>query len=530
MACLSHRGRAAPSKGRCRALPEAPFPALGPSARVTPKKARRRVSPLQPAAPGRGQRRAGTRLDPVDPTSRRSLAVARHQTCARNGAAADEPRSECSLAPKAESVATRRAPGRGQRRAGTRLDPRRSHLPQEPRRRPTSDLCWNATPPPMNLLLLAPDELSADGTARLTGDRLRHLREVLGVRAGSTLRAGVLGGDVGTAEILALNETEAVLRPVLDRPPPPRPGIDLVLALPRPKALRRILAASASMGIDRLVLLAAARVEKSYLASPVLQLDRIRKHLLDGLEQAQDTVLPEVHLEPRFRPFVEDRMDALLGPGERWLLHPGDEGPRSPSDDGSARPRHRTRGRLGPVRARAAPGARLSPARVRFAHAPHRDRRPLCAGVGHGATPCSGPPVPRHGPALASCAPNGGSLTMAHPPTTPTDAARSHAAEPVTSEPQAKPASHDTAPPPALLDFMMQELEAGAARRLPPKLSHARRLPARRRALSQALSRRDAASSPPATRRCAPTTPTTASAPAPTSTTSPATSSPTACS
>ena len=254
----------------------------------------------------------------------------------------------------------------------------------------------------MNLLLLAPDELSADGTARLTGDRLRHLREVLGVRAGSTLRAGVLGGDVGTAEILALNETEAVLRPVLDRPPPPRPGIDLVLALPRPKALRRILAASASMGIDRLVLLAAARVEKSYLASPVLQLDRIRKHLLDGLEQAQDTVLPEVHLEPRFRPFVEDRMDALLGPGERWLLHPGDEGPRTPLGRGSARPRHRTRGRLGPVRARAAPGARLPPARVRFAHAPHRDRRPLCAGVGHGTTPCSGPPVPRHGPALAS--------------------------------------------------------------------------------------------------------------------------------
>jgi len=186
----------------------------------------------------------------------------------------------------------------------------------------------------MNLLLLEPDELSPDGTARLTGERLRHLREVLGARPGSTVRAGVLGGQVGTAEILALSETEAVLRPVVDRPPPPRPGVNLVLALPRPKALRRVLAASASMGVDRLVLLAAARVEKSYLSSPVLRPDRIRKHLLDGLEQAQDTVLPEVHLEPRFRPFVEDRMDALLGPGERWLLHPGDEGPRTPSDDG----------------------------------------------------------------------------------------------------------------------------------------------------------------------------------------------------
>ncbi|HZJ55485.1 MAG TPA: 16S rRNA (uracil(1498)-N(3))-methyltransferase [Myxococcaceae bacterium] len=186
----------------------------------------------------------------------------------------------------------------------------------------------------MNLLLLEPDEPSPDGTARLTGDRLRHLRDVLRAGPGSALRAGVLGGNVGTAEVLALGEAEAVLRCTFDRAPPPRPGLDLVLALPRPKALRRVLAASASMGVDRLVLLAAARVEKSYFASPVLQPDRIRKHLLDGLEQAQDTVLPEVHLEPRFRPFVEDRMDALLGPGERWLLHPGDEGPRTPSDEG----------------------------------------------------------------------------------------------------------------------------------------------------------------------------------------------------
>lgn len=186
----------------------------------------------------------------------------------------------------------------------------------------------------MNLLLLLPDELSVDGTARLAGPRLRHLREVLHARAGSTLRAGLLGGRLGTAEVLSMGPEEAVLRPTLDQPPPPRPGVDLVLAVPRPKALRRILAAVAALGVDRLVLLAAARVEKSYLGSPVLASERIRRHLLDGLEQAQDTVLPEVSLETRFRPFVEDRMESLLGPGERWLLHPGDDEPTRPSPEG----------------------------------------------------------------------------------------------------------------------------------------------------------------------------------------------------
>jgi RsmE family RNA methyltransferase len=186
----------------------------------------------------------------------------------------------------------------------------------------------------MNLLLLDPAELSADSTARLTEARLRHLREVLGVGPGTTLRAGVLGGRVGTAEVLTLTDTEAVLRVTLDRAPPPRPGVDLLLAIPRPKALRRVLAAAASLGVDRVVLVAAARVEKSYFASPVLEPGRMQKHLFDGLEQAQDTVLPEVRVEPRFRPFVEDRMDALLGPGERWLLHPGDDGPRQPAAEG----------------------------------------------------------------------------------------------------------------------------------------------------------------------------------------------------
>jgi Xaa-Pro aminopeptidase len=73
---------------------------------------------------------------------------------------------------------------------------------------------------------------------------------------------------------------------------------------------------------------------------------------------------------------------------------------------------------------------------------------------------------------------------MAHPPTTPTDTARSHAAEPVTSEPQAKPATHDTTPPPALLDFMVREWKP-ASTRLPPKIRHAAAFVARRCALSK---------------------------------------------
>ena len=73
---------------------------------------------------------------------------------------------------------------------------------------------------------------------------------------------------------------------------------------------------------------------------------------------------------------------------------------------------------------------------------------------------------------------------MAHPPTTPADAARSRTAEPVPSEPSAKPATHDTAPPPALLDFMLQDWKP-ASTKMPPKLRNAAAFAARRRALSK---------------------------------------------
>jgi Xaa-Pro aminopeptidase len=57
-------------------------------------------------------------------------------------------------------------------------------------------------------------------------------------------------------------------------------------------------------------------------------------------------------------------------------------------------------------------------------------------------------------------------------------------AQPVTSEPQAKPATHDTVPPPALLDFMVKRWKP-AHRKLPPKLKNAAAFLARRRALSK---------------------------------------------
>jgi 16S rRNA (uracil1498-N3)-methyltransferase len=179
----------------------------------------------------------------------------------------------------------------------------------------------------VNLLLLDPGELAADGTARLGGRRARHASDVLAVKPGDRIQAGVIGGRMGEAEVLAASPDEIVLAPRLDRDPPPPSAVALVLALPRPKILRKVLQAAASMGVKSILLLGSYRVEKSYFASPLLAPDAIAAELRLGLEQGRDTVLPRVELRRFFKPFVEDELETRFPEPVRLLAHPAGAAP-----------------------------------------------------------------------------------------------------------------------------------------------------------------------------------------------------------
>jgi RsmE family RNA methyltransferase len=174
----------------------------------------------------------------------------------------------------------------------------------------------------VNLVLLEPWELRGDGTVALGGRRAAHLHAVLRAAPGDLVQAGVVGGRMGAAEVLRSTPDGVVLRPALDRDPPPPSPVSLLLALPRPKILRRVLQATASMGVKRIVLLGSWRVEKSYFGSPLLAPSAVRAELLIGLEQGRDTALPEVSLRRLFKPFVEDELEAAFPEPARLLAHP----------------------------------------------------------------------------------------------------------------------------------------------------------------------------------------------------------------
>lgn len=179
----------------------------------------------------------------------------------------------------------------------------------------------------MNLLLLEEADFVAADRVVLGDRRFTHMQEIHRVAVGDNLRVGRLGGQMGQAQVLRLEGHEAELQVTFDQPPPAKLPLTLVLALPRPKMLRRVFQTVATMGVPKLILINSYRVEKSFWQTPFLEPDAIREQLILGLEQARDTVLPEVIIEKRFKPFVEDRLPAISAGTLGLVGHPGNHPP-----------------------------------------------------------------------------------------------------------------------------------------------------------------------------------------------------------
>jgi len=181
----------------------------------------------------------------------------------------------------------------------------------------------------MNLVLLRAGDFAppgpggGGGRARLAGRRLEHVLRVHRAKAGGTLRVGLLGGRMGAGRVVSIDASALEMDVELDGDPPPKLPLTLIVGLPRPKALDRIVAAAASLGAARIVLLNAWKVEKSYWGSPRLSEANLLHQRILGLEQAADTVLPELRLERLFAPFVRDALPALAEGSARLLAHPG---------------------------------------------------------------------------------------------------------------------------------------------------------------------------------------------------------------
>lgn len=186
----------------------------------------------------------------------------------------------------------------------------------------TSGQWCNVRDDPLNLILLFDDDFTAPGRVRLAGRRREHVVLVHRAAIGDELVVGVAGGGVGRGRVVSVDGEAVELDVVIDASPQPAAPVTLVLALPRPKVLNRVLASVVSMGVKRLFLINAWRVEKSYWSSPRMHPGNLLQQSILGLEQAKDTILPSIETRRLFRPFVEDELPELARGTRALLAHP----------------------------------------------------------------------------------------------------------------------------------------------------------------------------------------------------------------
>ncbi len=157
----------------------------------------------------------------------------------------------------------------------------------------------------MNLLLLTPED-HLEGHRYVVRDfRAQHMKDILHVEVGSKLRAGVLNGATGTAHVDSISGEQIEVTITLDSVLPVRPNIDLLLALPRPRSLKKLLPQVTAMGVGNIILTETQRVEKSFFGATFLKPEAHRDMLYEGLMQSKLTFLPTVTVERKLWKVLE---------------------------------------------------------------------------------------------------------------------------------------------------------------------------------------------------------------------------------
>ena len=178
----------------------------------------------------------------------------------------------------------------------------------------------------MNLLLIDPININNNQTV-ICETKSWHILNILKLQQGDKIRVGIINGEMGTGKILSTASGRVTIEIDCSIKAPRHPEIQLILAMPRPKVLRRILKCISSTGIKSIYLINCLKVEKSYWQTPLLAQANVNKALISGLEQSVDTILPKIHLRRLFKPFVEDELSGIAQSTEKLIAHPNAKNP-----------------------------------------------------------------------------------------------------------------------------------------------------------------------------------------------------------
>ena len=173
----------------------------------------------------------------------------------------------------------------------------------------------------MNIVLLEAEQTQSEFWKIDNPRQIQHLSQHVQLNAGDTLKVGIRNDERYLTEVISVSEQQIRIRPIQLEAIPAKLPVHLILALPRPKVLRRMVMDAVTLGVERISLIHSYRVDKSYWQSPFLQ--QLDDYVTLGLEQAGDTISPEIQMYKRFKPFVEDVLPTFISDQKpAYVAHP----------------------------------------------------------------------------------------------------------------------------------------------------------------------------------------------------------------
>ncbi len=173
----------------------------------------------------------------------------------------------------------------------------------------------------MNIVLLDARQTQSEIWTISSKRQVEHLTTHVDVELGDTLKVGIREGKRYLTKIVSISEQSIQIKPIQEEAVPAKLPVTLIVAMPRPKVLRRLIMDAVTLGVDKFILIHSYRVDKSYWQTPFLQ--QLDQYITLGLEQAGDTIAPQVEIYKRFKPFVEDVLPSLIdGNRPAYVAHP----------------------------------------------------------------------------------------------------------------------------------------------------------------------------------------------------------------
>lgn len=166
----------------------------------------------------------------------------------------------------------------------------------------------------MNWIVAEMEELLSDGSLQIQSPdhRYHHIQKTLKPVLGQSLSVTLLHQKRAVFTVSHLDSKCVILAPTEcengSSDPDERFPASFVIALPRPKVIRRIVRGLSALRVREIEFYHCESVEKSYWSSHELVPENLKAAIREGISFHGHPHPTEVRLHRRFRPFVEDNL------------------------------------------------------------------------------------------------------------------------------------------------------------------------------------------------------------------------------